>query len=114
MTRARWEMANHIPSFARSSAGTVSGAPKIRALEIIRELEPHRRNLYAGAVGYVNWWGDADTAIAIRTAVIKDGELHVQAGAGIVADSVPALEWEETLNKRRAMFRAVTLAEQSV
>jgi anthranilate synthase component I len=95
-------------------AGTLSGAPKIRAMEIIDELEPVKHGIYGGAVGYLAWNGNMDTAIAIRTAVIKDGELHVQAGAGIVADSVPALEWEETLNKRRAMFRAVTLAEQSV
>jgi anthranilate synthase component I len=94
-------------------AGTLSGAPKIRAMEIIDELEPVKRGVYGGAVGYLAWNGNMDTAIAIRTAVIKDGELHVQAGAGIVADSVPALEWEETLNKRRAMFRAVALAEQT-
>ncbi|WP_263261128.1 anthranilate synthase component I [Pseudomonas sp. RIT-PI-S] len=94
-------------------AGTLSGAPKIRAMEIIDELEPVKRGVYGGAVGYFAWNGNMDTAIAIRTAVIKDGELHVQAGAGIVSDSVPALEWEETLNKRRAMFRAVALAEQS-
>ena len=94
-------------------AGTLSGAPKIRAMEIIDELEPVKRGVYGGAVGYLAWNGNMDTAIAIRTAVIKDGELHVQAGGGIVADSVPALEWEETLNKRRAMFRAVALAEQS-
>lgn len=94
-------------------AGTLSGAPKVRAMEIIDELEPVKRGVYGGAVGYYAWNGNMDTAIAIRTAVIKDGELHVQAGAGIVADSVPALEWEETLNKRRAMFRAVGLAEQS-
>ena len=93
-------------------AGTLSGAPKIRAMEIIDELEPVKRGVYGGAVGYYAWNGNMDTAIAIRTAVIKNGELHVQAGAGIVADSVPALEWEETLNKRRAMFRAVALAEQ--
>ena len=93
-------------------AGTLSGAPKIRAMEIIDELEPVKRGVYGGAVGYLAWNGNMDTAIAIRTAVIKDGELHVQAGAGIVADSQPALEWEETLNKRRAMFRAVALAEQ--
>jgi anthranilate synthase component 1 len=91
-------------------AGTVSGAPKIRALELIRELEPCKRNIYAGAVGYVGWWGDADTAIAIRTAVIQDGRLHVQAGAGIVHDSDPASEWEETMNKGRALFRAVAQA----
>ena len=93
-------------------AGTLSGAPKIRAMEIIDELEPVKRGVYGGAVGYLAWNGNMDTAIAIRTAVIKDGELHVQAGAGIVADSQPALEWEETLNKRRAMFRAVALAEK--
>ncbi|AOV18057.1 anthranilate synthase component I [Acidihalobacter aeolianus] len=92
-------------------AGTVSGAPKIRALEIIDELEPVRRGVYSGAVGYLAWNGNMDTAIAIRTAVIKDGTLHIQAGGGIVYDSVPAAEWEETLNKRRAMFRAVALAE---
>ncbi len=93
-------------------AGTLSGAPKIRAMEIIDELEPVKRGVYGGAVGYLAWNGNMDTAIAIRTAVIKDGQLHVQAGAGIVADSQPAMEWEETLNKRRAMFRAVALAEQ--
>ena len=91
-------------------AGTVSGAPKIRAIEIIQELEPHKRNIYAGAIGYVGWWGDADTAIAIRTAVIQDGTLHVQAGGGIVFDSDPAKEWEETMNKGRALFRAVAQA----
>ncbi|HEC00044.1 MAG TPA: anthranilate synthase component I [Thiotrichales bacterium] len=92
-------------------AGTVSGAPKIRAMEIIDELEPVKRGVYAGAVGYLAWNGNMDTAIAIRTAVIKDGTLHIQAGAGIVYDSVPAREWEETMNKGRAIFRAVTLAE---
>ncbi|HBD20960.1 MAG TPA: anthranilate synthase component I [Arenimonas sp.] len=91
-------------------AGTVSVAPKIRALEVIRELEPVKRNIYSGAVGYLNWWGDADTAIAIRTAVIQDGRLHVQAGAGIVHDSDPQKEWEETMNKGRALFRAVAQA----
>lgn len=91
-------------------AGTVSGAPKVRALEIIAELEPVRRNVYAGAVGYLGWHGDADLAIAIRTTVIQDGQLHVQAGAGIVADSDPAKEWEETMNKGRALFRAVAQA----
>ena len=95
-------------------AGTVSGAPKIRALEIIRALEPHRRNLYAGAVGYVNWWGDADTAIAIRTAVITQGQLHVQAGAGIVHDSDPEAEWQETMSKARALFRAVAQAARGL
>jgi len=91
-------------------AGTLSGAPKIRAMEIIDELEPVKRGVYGGAVGYLGWSGNMDTAIAIRTAVIKDGTLHIQAGAGIVADSVPANEWEETMNKGRAIFRAVAMA----
>lgn len=92
-------------------AGTVSGAPKIRAMEIIDELEPVKRGVYSGAVGYVSWSGNLDTAIAIRTAVIKDGQLYIQAGAGIVYDSVPRNEWDETMNKARAVFRAVTMAE---
>ena len=90
-------------------AGTVSGAPKIRAMEIIDELEPIKRGVYSGAVGYVGWDGNMDTAIAIRTAVIKDKQLHIQAGAGIVYDSVPEKEWEETMNKGRAIFRAVAM-----
>jgi len=92
-------------------AGTLSGAPKIRAMEIIDELEPVKRGIYGGAVGYLGWNGNMDTAIAIRTAVIKDGRLNIQAGAGIVADSIPAAEWEETMNKGRAIFRAVTMVE---
>ena len=92
-------------------AGTVSGAPKIRAMEIIDEVEPVKRGVYAGAVGYLSWSGNMDTAIAIRTAVIHDGEVHVQAGGGVVADSVPELEWKETLNKGRALMRAVEMAE---
>ena len=99
---------------ATHPAGTLSGAPKIRAMEIIDELEPVKRGSYAGAVGYLSWNGNMDTAIAIRTAVIQDGTLHVQAGGGIVADSVPTVEWEETLNKRRALFRAVALAERGL
>ncbi len=91
-------------------AGTVSGAPKVRAMEIIDELEPDKRGIYAGAVGYIGWNGNMDTAIAIRTAIIKDGTLHIQAGAGIVADSVPELEWKETMNKGRAIFRAASMA----
>ncbi len=91
-------------------AGTVSGAPKVRAMEIIEELEPTRRGIYSGAVGYIGWNGNMDTAIAIRTAVIKDGALYIQAGAGIVADSVPRNEWNETMNKARAIFRAVAMA----
>jgi anthranilate synthase component I len=90
-------------------AGTLSGAPKIRAMEIIDELEPVKRGVYGGAVGYISWAGDMDTAIAIRTAVIKDGRLYVQAGGGVVADSIPALEWKETHNKARAMFRAASM-----
>jgi anthranilate synthase component 1 len=92
-------------------AGTVSGAPKVRALEIIRELEPVKRGIYSGAVGYIGWNGNLDTAIAIRTAVIKDGRLHVQAGAGIVHDSVPENEWQETLNKAKALMRAVEMTK---
>lgn len=91
-------------------AGTVSGAPKIRAMEIIDEVEPVKRGVYSGAVGYLAWNGNMDTAIAIRTAVIKDDRLHIQAGAGIVYDSVPDLEWKETMNKGRAVFRAASAA----
>ncbi len=90
-------------------AGTLSGAPKIRAMEIIDELEPVKRGVYGGAVGYISWAGDMDTAIAIRTAVIQDGRLYIQAGGGVVADSVPRLEWKETHNKARAMFRAASM-----
>ena len=92
-------------------AGTLSGAPKVRAMEIIQELEPVKRGVYSGAVGYLSWNGNMDTAIAIRTAVIKDGALSVQAGAGIVYDSDPESEWQETHAKARAIFRAVTMAE---
>ncbi len=91
-------------------AGTLSGAPKIRAMEIIDELEPVKRGVYGGAVGYLSWNGNMDTAIAIRTAVIKDEVLHIQAGAGIVYDSVPQSEWDETMNKGRAVFKAVEQA----
>jgi len=94
--------------------GTLSGAPKIRAMEIIDELEPTKRGVYGGAVGYISWNGNMDTAIAIRTAVIKDGKLFIQAGCGVVADSVPSSEWDETMNKGRAMFRAVALAERGL
>ncbi|MCT2529277.1 anthranilate synthase component I [SAR92 clade bacterium H921] len=90
-------------------AGTLSGASKIRAMEIIDEVEPIKRNIYGGAVGYIGWNGNMDTAIAIRTAVIKDGMLHVQAGAGVVADSVPDLEWKETNNKARALMWAAAM-----
>ncbi|MEQ8233235.1 MAG: anthranilate synthase component I family protein, partial [Gammaproteobacteria bacterium] len=94
--------------------GTLSGAPKIRAIEIIDELEPVRRGVYGGAVGYLSWNGNMDTAIAIRTAVIKNDRLYIQAGCGVVADSVPELEWQETMNKGRAIFRAVAMAERGL
>jgi len=95
-------------------AGTVSGAPKIRAMQIIDELEPVKRGIYSGAVGYLSWSGNLDTAIAIRTAVIKDGKLNIQAGAGIVHDSVPENEWAETMNKGRAIFKAVAMAQRGL
>jgi len=91
--------------------GTLSGAPKVRAMEIIDELEPVKRGIYGGAVGYLAWNGNMDTAIAIRTAVVKGGKLYIQAGGGVVADSVPRLEWKESLNKGRAIFRAAAMAE---
>ena len=94
---------------AAHPAGTLSGAPKIRAMEIIDELEPVKRGIYAGAVGYLGWDDQMDMAIAIRTAVIKDGQMYVQAGAGIVADSVPSNEWDETMNKARALLRAAAV-----
>ena len=92
--------------------GTLSGAPKMRAMEIIDELEPSRRGIFGGAVGYLAWGGNMDTAIAIRTGVLKDGTLYVQAGAGVVADSQPDLEWKETMNKARAVITAAALAER--
>ena len=91
-------------------AGTMTGAPKVRAMEIIDELEPVRRGVYSGAVGYLGFNGDMDVAIAIRTAVLKEGRLHVQAAAGIVADSDPQSEWQETGHKARALLRAAELA----
>jgi anthranilate synthase component 1 len=93
-------------------AGTVSGAPKVRAMEIIDEIEPCRRGPYAGAVGYVDFGGNMDTCIALRTIVIQDSTAYVQAGAGIVADSVPENEWQETLNKARGLLQAIELAEE--
>ncbi|MEO0435764.1 MAG: anthranilate synthase component I [Pseudomonadota bacterium] len=90
-------------------AGTLSGAPKIRAMEIIDELEPVKRGIYGGAVGYLSYSGNMDTAIAIRTAVVKDETLHIQVGAGVVADSVPSSEWQETLDKARALLRAAAM-----
>ncbi len=93
-------------------AGTVSGAPKVRAMEIIDELEPHRRGPYAGAVGYFDYGGNMDTCIALRTLVVQGNTAYVQAGAGIVADSVPATEYQETLNKARGLLKAIALTEQ--
>lgn len=92
-------------------AGTVSGAPKVRAMEIIEELEPTRRGVYAGAIGYLDYSGNLDSCIAIRTMVLKDNRVYLQAGAGIVADSVPELEHKECQNKARALVRAIELAE---
>ncbi|MEJ2695279.1 MAG: anthranilate synthase component I [Candidatus Sulfobium sp.] len=95
-------------------AGTVSGAPKIRAMEIIDELEPTRRGPYAGAVGYFGFSGNMDTCITIRTLVVKDGVAYIQAGGGVVADSVPSAEYQETVNKAKAMMRAVEMAERGL
>jgi anthranilate synthase component 1 len=95
-------------------AGTVSGAPKVRAMEIIDELEPVKRGIYAGAVGYLGFHGDMDLAIAIRTAVIKDGQIHVQAGAGIVADSDPSPNGRRRRTRRAPMLRAAEMAESGL
>lgn len=95
-------------------AGTLSGAPKIRAMEIIDEFEPVKRGIYGGAVGYFSWQGNMDMAIAIRTAIIKDEVLYIQAGSGFVADSDPELEWKESLNKGRAIFKAVEMVQQKL
>jgi anthranilate synthase component 1 len=91
-------------------AGTVTGAPKVRAMEIIDELENTRRGPYAGCVGYFGFSGEMDTGITIRTIVFKGNEAYVQVGAGIVADSIPAEEYQETINKAKAMLRAIELA----
>jgi anthranilate synthase component 1 len=93
-------------------AGTVSGAPKVRSMQIIDELEPHRRGPYAGAVGYVDFSGNMDTCIALRTLVVQEGAAYIQAGAGIVADSVPSQEYEETLNKARGLLKAIEVTER--
>ena len=95
-------------------AGTVSGAPKVRAMEIIDEIEPHRRGPYAGAVGHVDFNGNMDTCIALRTLVMQGQTVYIQAGAGIVADSVPATEYEETLSKARGMLKAIEVAERQL
>ena len=98
---------------AAHPAGTLSGASKVRAMEIIDELEPVKRGLYAGAVGYLGWDGNMDMAIAIRTGLVKDQMLHVQAGGGVVADSDPEAEWQETLNKAQALFKAAALVKDA-
>ncbi len=95
-------------------AGTLSGAPKIRAMELIEEIEPVKRGIYGGAVGYFSWNGNMDMAIAIRTAIIKDDILYIQAGGGFVADSDPELEWKEALNKGRAIFKAVEMVQEKL
>lgn len=95
-------------------AGTVSGAPKVRAMEIIEELEPARRGLYAGALGYFDFSGNLDTCITIRTLEVRDGVAYFQAGAGIVADSVPEKEYEETVHKSNALRSAIALAERGL
>ena len=95
-------------------AGTVSGAPKVRAMEIIDEFEPVKRGIYGGAVGYLSWQGNMDMAIAIRTAVIKDDVLYIQAGGGWVADSIPELEWKEVLNKGRVIFKAAEMVQEKL
>jgi len=95
-------------------AGTLTGAPKVHAMELIDQLEPVKRGIYGGACGYLSFAGDMDVAIAIRTAIVKDGQLHVQAAAGVVADSVPELEWKETEHKARALLRAAELVEEGL
>jgi len=93
-------------------AGTLTGAPKIRAMELIDELEPVKRGIYGGACGYLSFAGDMDVAIAIRTGIVKDNTLYVQAAAGVVADSIPEMEWKETEHKARALIRAAELVEE--
>ncbi len=95
-------------------AGTLTGAPKVHAMELIDQLEPSKRGLYGGACGYLSYAGDMDVAIAIRTAIVKDGQLYVQAAAGVVADSVPEMEWRETEHKARALLRAAELVEEGL
>jgi anthranilate synthase component 1 len=95
-------------------AGTLSGAPKVRAMEIIDELETLRRGPYGGCVGYVDYSGNMDTAIAIRTLLVKDGQIFLRSGAGIVADSDPEAEFQETLNKARALIQAIDMAREGI
>src|SRR5690606_6056159 len=95
----------------RSPAGTVSGAPKLRAMEIIAEVEQESRGAYAGAIGYLGFSGNLDTCITIRTIIFKNGKAYVQAGAGIVWDSVPESEYQETVNKAKGMLKSIRMAE---
>ena len=95
-------------------AGTLSGAPKVHAMELIDQLEPVKRGIYGGACGYLSYAGDMDVAIAIRTAIVKNGTLYVQAAAGVVADSIPEMEWKETEHKARALLRAAELVEEGL
>ena len=94
------------------TTATVSGAPKIRAMQIIAQNEPVQRGFYAGALGYFGYDGNMDTCIMLRTALVKDGRVHIQSGAGVVADSIPAAEYQETISKASALFKAVALAER--
>lgn len=118
VSNVRGELAGNTDAFdvlrATFPAGTLSGAPKVRAMEIIEELEPVRREIYGGAVGYFSFSGNMDMAIAIRTLVVKDGRIHLQAGAGIVAESDPAAEYQETVNKARAVVKAIELVEEGL
>jgi anthranilate synthase component 1 len=118
VSNVQGEIADGLDAFdlvrATFPAGTLSGAPKVRAMEIIDELEPSRREIYGGAVGYFSFSGNMDLAIAIRTLVIKDGRIHLQAGAGIVADSDPAAEYQETVNKAMAVVKALEVVEKGL
>jgi len=109
--RLRQEVDRFDALMACFPAGTVTGAPKVRAMEIIDELEPNKRGVYAGAILYLDFSGTLDSCIAIRTLVVKDGTAFIQAGGGIVADSIPEKEFQETINKSRALVKAVELAE---
>ncbi|PSL50498.1 anthranilate synthase component 1 [Salsuginibacillus halophilus] len=117
VSKVTGELAEHMHPLqaltASFPAGTVSGAPKVRAMEILQELEPTRRGIYAGGIGYFGYDGNIDSCIAIRTVLIKNGTAYVQAGAGVVADSDPAMEYEETVNKAKALFKAIETAEQA-
>ncbi len=118
VSNVRGRVQDELDSFdvfrAAFPAGTLSGAPKVRAMQIIDELEPCRREIYGGAVGYFSFSGNMDMAIAIRTLVVQDGRIHLQAGAGIVADSNPESEFQETVNKARAVVQSIEIARQGL